>query len=351
MKKVLIDLTILKHINCGLGQIAYNYARFYGENAGNLEFEVHFLLPRQYVGAFGNDVHYHASSWLYDLSDRFIPKFDVWHSIHQLCRHMPSRKSTPFLLTIHDINFIYEKSGKSLERQTGKFLKRLKRADRIVYISDFTRNDILNHFPTDTPQEIIYNGVEFGDPQQERRPVLPFDENSKYLFTIGQIRQKKNFHVLLDAMKLLPQYKLVIAGEKGSAYADMIEERIKAEGIDNVFLIGTVHNSEKIWLYNHCEAFVFPSMFEGFGLPVIEAMSFGKPVVSSDMTSLKEICSGHAFILENFEADHIAGKITQAIDTYSKDPALVAQNTEYARSFTYRRHMDEYLRIYREMLQ
>ena len=56
-------------------------------------------------------------------------------------------------------------------------------------------------------------------------------------------------------------------------------------------------------------------------------------------------------ILENFEADHIAGKITQAIDTYSKDPALVAQNTEYARSFTYRRHMDEYLRIYREMLQ
>ena len=169
MKKVLIDLTILKHINCGLGQIAYNYARFYGENAGNLEFEVHFLLPRQYVGAFGNDVHYHASSWLYDLSDRFIPKFDVWHSIHQLCRHMPSRKSTPFLLTIHDINFIYEKSGKSLERQTGKFLKRLKRADRIVYISDFTRNDILNHFPTDTPQEIIYNGVEFGDPQQERR--------------------------------------------------------------------------------------------------------------------------------------------------------------------------------------
>ena len=209
----------------------------------------------------------------------------------------------------------------------------------------------MNHFPTDTPQEIIYNGVEFGDPQQERRPVLPFDENSKYLFTIGQIRQKKNFHVLLDAMKLLPQYKLVIAGEKGSAYADMIEERIKAEGIDNVFLIGTVHNSEKIWLYNHCEAFVFPSMFEGFGLPVIEAMSFGKPVVSSDMTSLKEICSGHAFILENFEADHIAGKITQAIDTYSKDPALVAQNTEYARSFTYRRHMDEYLRIYREMLQ
>ena len=106
MKKVLIDLTILKHINCGLGQIAYNYARFYGENAGNLEFEVHFLLPRQYVGAFGNDVHYHASSWLYDLSDRFIPKFDVWHSIHQLCRHMPSRKSTPILLTIHDINII-----------------------------------------------------------------------------------------------------------------------------------------------------------------------------------------------------------------------------------------------------
>jgi len=351
MKKVLIDLSVLKHINCGLGQIAYNYARYWSENAKNLDFEITFLLPKKYVGAFGDDVSYLTPSWIYDLSKLFLPKFDVWHSIHQMSRFRPAMLNhTKNLLTVHDINFIYEKKGRSFKRYCNKFIKRFSRADRIVFISNFTKNDVLSHFSIQKPYEIIYNGVEFGDPGSERKPQLPFADESRFLFSIGQIRQKKNFHVLLDAMKLLPQYNLILAGEKGSAYANMIEKRIADEDIRNVFLIGAIHNAEKIWLYNHCEAFVFPSLFEGFGLPVIEAMSYGKPVISSDKTSLKEICADHAFVLENFEPDHIAGKITQAIESYRNNPQLVAKNKEYALSFTYERHMNEYIRIYREMM-
>ena len=350
MKKVLIDLSVLKHINCGLGQIAYNYARFFGENAGKLDFEVYLLLPKQFVGAFGKDVHYLKTSELYATFPFLFPKFDIWHSIHQMCRLRPPRKSTTNILTVHDINFIYEKEGKSLKKYSRKCTKRMERADKVICISNFTKTDVLNHFPTDKPLEVIYNGVEFGDTASERKPSLPFPDDRKFIFSIGQIRQKKNFLVLLDAMKLMPEYNLVIAGEKGSGYSDMIENRISAEGIGNVFLIGTVHDSEKIWLYNHCEAFVFPSLFEGFGLPVIEAMSYGKPVVSSDKTSLKEICAGHAFVLENFEGSHIAKKIRQAIDSYRKEPGLATENVKYARSFTYKRHMNEYMRIYHEIL-
>lgn len=350
MKKVLIDLSILKHVCCGIGQIAYNYARFWQENAKKVDFEVHFLLPKQYVGAFGNDIHYHKTSFSYKFCRFFLPKFDVWHSIHQMSRFKPSRKSTKNLLTVHDINFIYEKSGNALQRHTNFFLKRLNRADRIVFISNFAQTDVQRHFPTSKPHEVVYNGVEFGDPVSGRRPDLPFSAEQKYIFSIGQIRQKKNFHVLLDAMKLLPQYKLVIAGEKKSKYSKMMEQRIADEGIDNVFLIGMVHDDEKTWLYHHCEAFVFPSLFEGFGLPVIEAMSYAKPVVSSDKTALKEICAGHAFVLKNFEAEHIADTIKRAIDAYRQEPKLVAENVEYAKSFTYEKHMKEYLRIYKEML-
>lgn len=351
-KKVLIDLTVLKHINCGLGQIAYNYARYWGEHAKEMEFEITFLLPKQYVGSFGNDVRYLTPSWLYDLSRIFFPTFDVWHSIHQMSRFRPALlQSTKNLLTIHDINFIYEKEGPSLKRHTDKFIRRLKRADRVVFISNFSKNDVLSHFPISKPYEIVYNGVEFGDPKSERKPQLPFADDRKFIFSIGQIRQKKNFHVLLDAMKLLPEYELIVAGEKGSDYAWMIDKRIADEGINNVHFIGTIHNSEKIWLYNHCEAFVFPSLFEGFGLPVIEAMSYGKPVISSDKTSLKEICAGHAFILENFEPDHISARIKEGIETYAKNPALAKDNTDYAHSFTYQHHMSEYLRIYREMMK
>ncbi len=351
MKKVLIDLTILKHLNCGLGQIAYNYAKYWGENARNMEFEVWLLVPEQYVGAFGDDVRYLKVSPLYEISGIFMPRFDVWHSIHQLCRFMPSRRSTANLLTVHDINFIYEKSGFSLKKHIRKFNKRLNRADKVVFISNFAKDDVLSHFGLNKPNEVVYNGVEFGNTADERHPDLPFAPDRKFIFSIGQIREKKNFHVLLDAMKLLPEYDLVIAGEKGSEYSQMIDRRIADEGIDNVRLIGTIRNSEKIWLYNHCQAFVFPSLFEGFGLPVIEAMSYGKPVISSDKTSLKEICADHAFILENFQPDHIAQKIREGIETYAKEPDLAAKNTEYAHSFSYERHMKEYLRIYREMMK
>ena len=350
MKKVLIDLSILKHLNCGLGQIAYNYARYYGENAGKLDFEVHLLLPKAYVGVFGNDVHYHKSSDLFSLFPFLFPKFDVWHSIHQMSRFMPSGKSTGNILTVHDINFIYEKEGIKQNRYSRKFKKRIDRADRITCISDFTKTDVLSHFSINKPIEVIYNGVEFGNPATGTRPDLPFPADSKFLFSISQIKPKKNFHVLLDAMKLMPEYNLVIAGEKSSAYAQMIEKRIATEGIRNVFLVGAVHNSEKIWLYNNCQAFVFPSLFEGFGLPVIEAMSYGKPVISSDKTSLKEICAGHAFILENFEPAHIAAKIKEGIDAYAKDPKLATQNAEYAHTFTYDHHMNAYLRLYKDML-
>lgn len=350
MKKVLIDLSVLKHINCGLGQIAYNYARYFGQNAAKMDFEIHFMLPKQYVGAFGNDVYYHKISELYVTFPFLLPKFDIWHSIHQMCRICPPKGNSTNILTVHDINFIYEKQGRSLKKFSRKFTKRMNRADMICCISNFTKNDVMKHFPTSKPMQVIYNGVEFGDVALEKRPELPFTDQKGFLFSIGQIRQKKNFHVLLDAMKLLPEYNLVIAGEKGSEYSDMIEQCIASQGISNVCLTGTIHNSEKIWLYNHCQAFVFPSLFEGFGLPVIEAMSYGKPVISSDKTSLKEICSEHAFILENFEPEHIAQKIKQAIETYSKDPDLVSRNIEYARSFSYERHMNEYIRIYREIL-
>lgn len=352
MKKVLIDLTVLKHINCGLGQIAYNYARYFGENASKMDFEIHLLLPKKYIGAFGDDIYYHNCSELVaSFPKLLLPKFDIWHSMHQMCRMLPQYKSTTNILTIHDINFIYEKQGQSLYKHSHKFMRRMKRADRIFCISNFTKNDVLKHFPTDKPLEVIYNGVEFGNVTNERKPDLPFPDYSKFLFSIGQIRWKKNFHVLLDAMKLMPEYNLVIAGEKGSDYADLIEKKIKTDKIRNVFLIGTVHDSEKIWLYNHCEAFVFPSLFEGFGLPVIEAMSYGKPVVSSDKTSLKEICSGHAFLLENFEGAHIADTIRKAIKAYGDDPQLSVSSESYARSYSYERHMEQYIQVYKSILE
>ena len=140
MKKVLIDLSILKHLNCGLGQVAYNYARYYQEHAKDLNMEIHLLLPSSYVGAFGTAVHYHRCCFLYRMFPSLLPKFDVWHSIHQLSRYFPPRdRSTKNVLTIHDLNFLYEKNPNVQQKDLKKLKRKIDRADKIVCISKYSR--------------------------------------------------------------------------------------------------------------------------------------------------------------------------------------------------------------------
>lgn len=346
MKKVLIDLSVLKHLNCGLGQVAYNYAKYFEANAKHLDFEVHLLVPKSYIGAFGNDVFYHQSKELYTMFPSLLPKFDVWHAIHQLSRFKPSRKKTPTILTIHDLNFLYEKEPAKIKKYSQRIAAKIRQAKKIVCISNFAKNDVQKHFQTKKPIEVLYNGVEFMSADVEKRPAAVTSDRP-FLFSIGQLMPKKNFHVMLDTMKLLPQYDFYLAGKDNTDYAEMMRKRIKEEHIDNVHLMGEILHSEKVWLYNHCTAFVFPSLFEGFGLPIIEAMFFEKPVISSNQTSLQEIGADHVTFIEHFEPDYIASKIQSAISEFTEEKAQ--SNRAYAMSFSYEKHLGRYVEIYREL--
>ena len=114
----------------------------------------------------------------------------------------------------------------------------------------------------------------------------------------------------------------------------------------NVHLLGLVSEAQKVWLYRHCEAFVFPSLFEGFGLPVVEAMLFRKPVICSHETSLVEIGSKYvSFFEKGYPAEPSAQLIRQAIEQAT--PERLEEAFKYATSFSWRNHMDAYLRLYR----
>lgn len=348
MKKVLIDLSVLKHLNCGLGQVAYNYAKYFELNAKSLDFEVHLLVPKSYMGAFGNDVFYHQARELQTIFPFLFPKFDVWHSIHQLSRFKPSRCSTQTILTIHDLNFLYEKDASKIQKYSKRLATKIHRANKLVCISNFAKEDVEKHFSSDKPIEVLYNGVEFMSAEVEKKPASFHENGRKFLFSIGQLMPKKNFHVMLDAMKQLPEYDFYLAGKDTTEYATMMKKRIEDEHIENVFLLGEILHSEKVWLYNHCEAFVFPSLLEGFGLPIIEAMFFEKPVVSSDKTSLKEIGADHVTFIDRFDPDYIAAQVKKAISEFNEEKAF--SNCEYAKSFSYEKHLGRYVEIYRELL-
>ena len=137
---ILIDLSILRHPYCGLGQIALNYGRWYARHAQGLEpgTAVTLLVPRSHIGAFGEDVRYIEAKDIYRMLPWFLPRFDLWHSIHQLSPFRPGR-GTPRIVTIHDLNFLYEKHGAKQQRYLRRLQRECDSAKAVCFISQFAR--------------------------------------------------------------------------------------------------------------------------------------------------------------------------------------------------------------------
>lgn len=350
-KKILVDLSILKNPHCGLGQIALNYGKYFMENIdGNEDFDLYILVPKKFIGKFGSKVKYLKNKTIYKLLPFLLPKFDLWHSIHQLNKFKPYYANTKHLVTIHDLNFLYEKKGKKIEKYTQRIQKEIKRANQITCISEFTKQELINKLLIQEDRiKVIYNGVENLTLKKDCHPQ-GININKEFFFSMGVMKNKKNFHTLLDLMKLYPQYNLYLAGNDKGTYAEMIKKRIINESISNVKVLGIISEEEKVWLYKHCKAFLFPSLFEGFGLPVIEAMQFGKPVFSSKETSLKEIGNDHAYFWDSFEAIKMKTVIDSNLSNFCSSENLQNASIEYAKTYTYDKHLASYFTLYQKML-
>ena len=349
-KKVLIDLSVLKHPYCGLGQIALNYIRIINStDTDALPFRIVLLVPSHYFGCCGNKVDYVPRQRIYKFMPWLYPKVDVWHAIHQLSPFMPYSTHTQYLLTIHDFNFMYEKEGRVAQQYHTRIQKRINRAQYIACISDFTRSELIKYMtlPKDTPVKVIYNGVEFPD-KDAQVPTPDFtalSNNKSFFFSIGEVKEKKNFLTIVRMMQYFPDKHLYIAGKNSTPYADIINNYIRKNNITNVNLTGIVNNNERLWLYQHCEAFLFPSLFEGFGLPVIEAMALGKPVFCSSETSLSEIGGDCACFFTSFEPEQMALCVRNNIETLMQ-PEQMNRRISYAHTFDYDKHFNQYFRVY-----
>lgn len=330
-----------------------SYGNYFKNNyhARSSFYDLTLLVPGQYVGVFGSEMKYISSTnRIRKLCRNIFPEFDVWHSIHQLSRFRPFHSNTRVILTIHDLNYLYEKSGNSKNRRHRRLQKKIDRADRIVCISEFTKREVEQHLHLHGKAcGVIYNKVPWLDASAAMKPR--FDITQPFFFTLGVIKWKKNFHVLLDLMKLFPEKHLYITGcgadESGNSYALNIRRRIREENITNVTLLPPVSHEEKIWMYSHCEAFLFPSLLEGFGIPVIEAMQFGKPVFSSGETGLKEIGAAYACFWDNFEPDSMRQLVENGLKKFNSDPALARDEKTYAEGFSGNQHFHYYEELYR----
>ena len=349
MPRVLVELEKLKVPHSGLGQFCVHV----GEELARQRpagLDLSFYVPAARVGNFGEGVRHLVHSPLHKLTGASRAPFDVWHCVHQDSRYLPPRPATRLVLTIHDLNFLQKYSGWRRSTRLRALQRRIDRADAITFISAFTEATVREHLRLDgKPTRVVYNGNSLraapGAPRPSFAPHLPF------LLTIGIIGAKKNFHVLVPFLRALGGGRsLVVAGSAASPYAQEILRLARAEGVaERVLLPGNVTDAEKYWLLANAEAFVFPSLAEGFGLPVVEAMSLGKPVFLSTRTSLPETGGPEAFYWPDFDPRAMAEVFTRGMAQHRADPGKPGRLRAWADRFSWERAAREYLRLYEEL--
>ena len=359
LPRVVLDLEKSRNLCSGLGQFACHLG-----NALMVEMSHRNLIPVPLVASqpsdqFGSVDTITANLWRKEILQRWYrwtqfgrkPEHDLWHATHQQAKFLPLSLNTPVVLTIHDLNYLREKNGSKIDREHRRIARLIRRADAITVISKFVADEVRSHFDLQgKPLEVIYNGrPDVGQFVPAEPPWLA--SNRPFLFSIGIIDRKKNFHVLLDLIERLPNHQLVVAGQNDTEYAAEIRRMVHQRGLgDRVALPGPISDEERQWLYHHCESFVFPSLTEGFGLPPIEAMTVGKPVFLARRTSLPEIGGERAFYWDDFSPDHLIDVYQQGMETYKNDPDYAGHLQRAASRFCWRAAARQYVDLYHAVL-
>ena len=309
-----------------------------------------FYLPVREKAAFRHGYNLIGQHSLHKYFMPFRNQYDLWHATYQGTNYLPSTKA-PVVLTVHDLNFIHDDRLEAAKKR--KYLRKLQnhvnRASYIVAISEFTLGEVRQHLRLDgKPTRVIYNGCNVS---ANALPIAPeFIPSKPFVFTVGTVTEKKNFHILPPLLHG-NDMQLVIAGIwQSDGYKAKIEAEARNWNVsDRVFLVGPVSENDKLWYLQNCAAFVFPSLAEGFGLPVIEAMHFGKPVLLSNLSSLPEVGGDAAYYFQNFEPSEMQQTLAAAL-THFASSNQAERARKRAAQFSWNRAALEHLEVYRSLL-
>ncbi len=259
----------------------------------------------------------------------------------------PTRRGTRTLLTVHDLSFIRapETAAPGLRAYLGHVVPRsVARADHVLADSEATRQDLIELYGTPADKvSVLYSGVD-----KRFRPVadeLVLEEvrhrygigEGPYILSVGTVQPRKNYGRLAEALHRLgrPAIRLVIAGGRGWL-DDALYTQIAALGLEErVKFTGFVADEDLPALYSGACVFAFPSLYEGFGLPPLEAMACGVPVVASNTSSVPEVVGDAALVVDPYDVGALAEALERLLDDGELRSTLIARGRARARQFSW----------------
>ena len=353
MNKIILDCDQMRYKNSGLYHYCLNLGIYVQQALDKKKDEISFYVPGRGTKEFGLNAkcviekQWHKKMWIRP----FLWDCNIWHTPFQSGRMFPiNNKRIRKLLTVHDINALHEPITESNKKGNLLHTQRLiDHADCIICISEHTKNDVMASMDIkNKPIHVIHNGTHIiSTPPASPSGYLP---QRPFLFTMGYINRKKNFHTLIPLL-VNNTMELIIAGKLDDPdYISGIWDTAAKLGVaDRLRIPGPVSEMDKAWYFKNCTAFLFPSLAEGFGAPVVEAMGFGKPLFLSDKTSLPEVGGDVAFYFKDFGAEHMRQVFNEGMESY-KNGNMKERIILRGKQFSWEKSAQQYIDVYHSMM-
>lgn len=374
--KIVIDTIPLLSPLTGVGYYTYNIARalkaieisndytyFYGYYSGRLftygEDNTTFFKVKEFVKKIpiAGSIARSSKSIINIFSSR---NFDIYFEPNFIPINIKAKKT---VVAVPDFSFHVHPEWHPKDRISyfeNNFWKNIDRADRIIFISDYMKDCAANlyNFPKDRLRTIhlgfdseIFRVYEKEEALEVRNKyTLP----ESFILVVGSVEPRKNLMNLLHAYLRLDEnirsdFKIVLVGFKGWNNREIMELLGKMK--EDVVYLGYVPDSDLGKLYNIATAFVYPSLYEGFGLPPLEAMACGCPVVVSNVTSLPEVCGDAAYYVNPNDAESIAEGLYKMVTEESLRDSFTIKGLQRAENFSWERSAAEHLKVFEEVLK
>jgi glycosyltransferase involved in cell wall biosynthesis len=283
---------------------------------------------------------------------------DRLHLLHLLTSIPPWFKPCATLLTIHHIGASLPKQAQHIERSASRrsASKAIRMADGFIAVSRDAANDLENACSVSPDRVwVVQHGVNhIEDSIHNYESVASKYRLNQYILFVGALQYRKNLVRLLQAYALLrSQYriphKLVLTGRDGPGCEQVYNEIDRLKLHPQVKLLGYVPDDELWSLYSEASLFVYPSIHEGFGIPILEAMSSGTVVAAAHTSSIPEVGGDAVIYFDPYDVQEMAGAIYEGLTNRSLRKALKAQGVERARRFTWQRAAKDTLDVYRTL--
>jgi glycosyltransferase involved in cell wall biosynthesis len=272
----------------------------------------------------------------------------------------PLASACPFVVTIHDLSFLFFPQGfRTLNRSYLRIFTRISvsRARRVIAVSESTKRDLVQHYGLPPARiDVVHNGV---DGSFEPLPADQVDTFRKkrglperFILFVGTLEPRKNVVRLVEAYARLPKERppLMLVGGKGWLY-DEIFARVEALNLSSeVHFVGYVPAEELPFWYNAAVLFAYPSLYEGFGLPPLEAMACGTAVVASTSSSLPEVIGQAGLLVDPADTEALAASMEQVLSGKGIQEQMQAAGLAQAQSFSWEKTAQRTVHSYQRAL-